>query len=216
MSLFMERGVLSLAKIQEKWVALTYDDGPSLYTNQILDILDGYNVKATFFVVGEAVKKYPEIIRRIKKENHVIGNHTWNHPSILEISSVELSDQIVKTNEAIKEVLNEEPILFRAPYGSIDNESFQLIRSLGLTSVLWNVDSLDWSINESSVLEKRIKKDTVSDSIILLHDGNQYGIGPRDVTVKSLPQIIDYLIKEGYTFVTIPEFHQQCFKIEKW
>ncbi|WP_050616694.1 polysaccharide deacetylase family protein [Bacillus testis] len=205
-----------MANIQQKLIALTFDDGPSLYTNQILDILDGYTIKATFFVVGEAVKKYPEIIRRIKKENHVIGNHTWNHPSILEISSVELSDQIVKTNEAIKEVLNEEPILFRAPYGSIDNESFQLIRSLGLTSVLWNVDSLDWSINESSALEKRIKKDTVSDSIILLHDGNQYGSGPRDVTVKSLPQIIDYLIKEGYTFVTIPEFHQHCFKIEKW
>lgn len=216
MSHFIERGVLPMAKIQQKLVSLTFDDGPSQYTNQILDILDGYNIKATFFAVGEAASKYPEIMRRIKKENHVIGNHTWNHPSIVDISSSELSDQIVKTNEVIKEILNEETALFRAPYGNIDSASFRTIRNAGLTSVLWNVDSLDWSMKESSLIEKRIKKYTVSDSIILLHDGDGYGSGPRDVTVQALPQIIDYLTQEGYSFVTIPEFHQQCFKIEKW
>lgn len=215
MSHFIERGELPMMNPQ-KMVSLTFDDGPSLYTEEILDILSRYNIKATFFVVGEAASKYPEIIRRIKKENHVIGNHTWNHPSIFDISSSELAVQILKTNEVIKEILNEEPTLFRAPYGNIDYASFQSIRNLGLTSVLWNVDSLDWSINERSLIEKRIKKYTTSDSIVLLHDGDEYGSGPRDVTVKSLPQIIDYLIQEGYTFITIPDFHKKCFKIEKW
>ncbi|MGM9989052.1 MAG: polysaccharide deacetylase family protein [Bacillaceae bacterium] len=205
-----------MARSQQKLVSLTFDDGPSLYTNQILDILDGYNVKATFFVVGEAVSKYPEIIKRIKKEKHVIGNHTWNHPSIFDISSSELSNQILKTNAVIKKILNEEPTLFRAPYGNIGRKSFQLIQDLGLTSVLWNVDSLDWSFNERSLIKEQIKKYILSDSIILLHDGDAYGSGPRDVTVKSLPRIIDYLIQEGYKFITIPEFHQQRFKIEKW
>ena len=75
--------MLALATSKAKFVSLTFDDGPSIYTNQILAILDDYHIKATFFVVGEAIIKYPDIIKQIKAENHVIGNHTWNHPSII-------------------------------------------------------------------------------------------------------------------------------------
>ncbi|MFJ8530192.1 polysaccharide deacetylase family protein [Bacillus sp. NPDC094106] len=205
-----------MAITEPRFVSLTFDDGPSPYTTQILDILGTYNIKATFFVVGKAVKMYPEIVTRIKKENHVIGNHTWNHPSITNITSLEITNQILKTNSAIKKLIDEEPTIFRPPYGKINNTSYHAIHNLGLTSVLWNVDSLDWSIKKKNLLEKRIRTRTKSDSIILLHDGDQFGSGPRDVTVKSLPGIIEYLIHSGFKFITIPEFHNQCFIKEKW
>ena len=162
--------MLALATSKAKFVSLTFDDGPSIYTKQILTILDSYDIKATFFIVGEALIKYPEIIQQIKAENHVIGNHTWNHPSIINLTRVELSDQILQTNLAIKNILGEEPTLFRAPYGDINQDSRNIIHHLGLTSVLWNVDSLDWSINDSALLQKRIQTYTKTDSIILLHD----------------------------------------------
>ena len=94
--------MLALATSKAKFVSLTFDDGPSIYTNQILAILDDYHIKATFFVVGEAIIKYPDIIKQIKAENHVIGNNTWNHPSIIDLTPAELSDQISQTNLAIK------------------------------------------------------------------------------------------------------------------
>ena len=208
--------MLALAISKSKFISLTFDDGPSIYTNQILTILNHYHIKATFFVVGEAIIKYPEIIKQLKKENHVLGNHTWNHPSITDLTSVELSDQILQTNLAINDILGEEPTLFRAPYGDLNQASRSVIHHLGLTSVLWNVDSLDWSINDSSLLVKRIQTHTTTDSIILLHDGDQFGSGPRDVTIHALPKIIEDLMNEGFHFLTIPEFHNQCFTIEKW
>ncbi len=208
--------MLALATSKAKFVSLTFDDGPSIYTKQILTILDSYDIKATFFIVGEALIKYPEIIQQIKAENHVIGNHTWNHPSIINLTHVELSDQILQTNLAIKNILGEEPTLFRAPYGDINQDSRNIIHHLGLTSVLWNVDSLDWSINDSALLQKRIQTYTKTDSIILLHDGDQFGSGPRDVTIHALPNIIEWLLNAGFHFLTIPEFHNQCFTIEKW
>ncbi|MDM5187519.1 polysaccharide deacetylase family protein [Bacillus sp. DX4.1] len=205
-----------MAITKPRFVSLTFDDGPSPYTTQILDILSTYNIEATFFVVGKAVKKYPEIITRIKKENHVIGNHTWNHPVITGITSLEITEQILKTNSAIKEIIDEEPTIFRPPYGKINNTSYHAIHGLGLTSVLWNVDSLDWFIKEKALIEERIRKYTKSDSIILLHDGDQFGSGPRDATVKSLPGMIEDLIHSGFSFIAIPEFHNRCFIKEKW
>lgn len=199
-----------------KFVSLTFDDGPSLYTNQILDILGTYNVKATFFVVGEAVKNYPEIVKRINSEKHVIGNHTWNHPIITDIPAKKLSSQIQKTSLVIKDIIGEEPKIFRAPYGKIDDHSLKVIQDSGMKSVLWTVDSLDWSLPEKKLIESRVLKHTMTDSIVLLHDGDKFGSGPRDATVLSLPNIIESLMQSGYEFITIPEFHKECFTLEKW
>lgn len=201
---------------KSKFVSLTFDDGPSPYTNQILDILGTYNIKATFFVVGKAVKNYPEIVKRINNEKHVIGNHTWNHPTITDIPAKKLSSQIQKTSLVIKDIIGKKPILFRAPYGEIDDHSFRVIQDSGLKSVLWTVDSLDWSLTTEKLIENEVLKNTKTDSIVLLHDGDQFGSGPRDATVLSLPNIIESLMQSGYKFLTIPEFHKKCFTIERW
>ena len=198
------------------YVALTFDDGPSAYTISILDILKRYNISATFFVVGSEVKKFPDIIQRIYREKHIIGNHTWNHPDITTLSRNELWKEINSTNIQIKKIIGHSPDLFRPPYSSINDKNADAIKKSGMTSVLWNVDSKDWQEKSPLSIQKNVISGIKKKSLIVMHDGDQYGSGPRDQIVTSLPEIITYLLKNNYRFLTVPEFHQVAYKIEKW
>ncbi|MGZ0879140.1 polysaccharide deacetylase family protein [Priestia megaterium] len=199
-----------------QYVALTFDDGPSAYTISILDILKRYNISATFFVVGSEVKKFPDIIQRIYREKHIIGNHTWNHPDITTLSRNELWKEINSTNIQIKKIIGHSPDLFRPPYSSINDKNANAIKKFGMTSVLWNVDSKDWQEKSPLSIQKNVISRIKKKSLIVMHDGDQYGSGPRDQIVTSLPEIITYLLKNNYRFLTVPEFHQVAYKIEKW
>jgi peptidoglycan/xylan/chitin deacetylase (PgdA/CDA1 family) len=195
------------------YVALTFDDGPSPFTVYILDILKKYNVPATFFVTGSEAKKFPELVQRIHAEGHVIGNHTWNHPNITTLSKNELRSEIKSTNSLIKKLIKKSPYLFRPPYSAINNDNELVINKMGMTSVMWNVDSQDWCVDSARAVKKHVINGLQRNSLIVMHDGDQYGSGPRDQTVVSLPQIIKYLQKKNYQFVTVPYFHQFAFKI---
>jgi peptidoglycan/xylan/chitin deacetylase (PgdA/CDA1 family) len=199
-----------------KYVALTFDDGPSAYTAYILNILKRYNIPATFFVVGSEVKKFPNLIQRIDTEKHIIGNHTWNHPDITTLSKNELWKEINSTNIEIEKIIGHSPNLFRPPYSSINDKTAAAIKKFGMTSVLWNIDSQDWHEKSPFVIHQYIIKNLKNNNLIVMHDGDQYGSGPRNPTVTSLPKIIKYLIKNNYRFLTVPEFHQLAYKIEKW
>lgn len=199
-----------------QYVALTFDDGPSAYTVSILDILKKYNISATFFVVGSEVKKFPNIIQRIYREKHIIGNHTWNHPDITTLSKNELWKEINSTNIQIKKIIGHSPGLFRPPYSSINDKNADAIKKFGMTSVLWNVDSKDWKEKSPLAIQKNVISGIKKNSLIVMHDGDQYGSGPRDQIVTSLPKIITYLLENNYRFLTVPEFHQVAYKIEKW
>lgn len=196
-----------------KYVALTFDDGPSPYTFYILDILKRNHVPATFFVVGSEAKKFPNLIKRIHSEGHVIGNHTWSHPNISTLSEKELLSEIHSTNVQIRKLIGNFPDLFRAPYGAIDNDTEAIVKKLGMTSVLWNVDSQDWCEDSPLAIQKHVISGLQTNSLIVMHDGDEYGSGPRDQTVVALNQIIKYLKQNNYHFVTVPEFHQLTFKI---
>lgn len=198
------------------YVALTFDDGPSAYTISILDILKRYNISATFFVVGSEIKKFPDIIQRIYREKHIIGNHTWNHPDITTLSRNELWKEINSTNIQIKKIIGHSPDLFRPPYSSINDKNADAIKKFGMTSVLWNVDSKDWQEKSPLSIQKNVISGIKKKSLIVMHDGDQYGSGPRDQIITSLPEIITYLLKNNYRFLTVPEFHQVAYKIEKW
>lgn len=202
-----------MGKKSAKYVSLTFDDGPSPYTVYILDILKQYNVPATFFVVGPEVKKFPHLIHRIYSEGHVMGNHTWSHPDITTISENQLRSEIDSTNIEIKKVIGKSPILFRAPYSKIDHRTEAIIKKMGMTSVLWNVDSRDWCEDSSLAVQKYVMTGLQQNSLIVMHDGDQYGSGPRDQTVEALSQIIPNLLNNGYQFVTVPKFHRLAFKI---
>ncbi|MCY7163628.1 polysaccharide deacetylase family protein [Streptococcus mitis] len=183
-------------KKNQKVVALTFDDGPNpATTNQALDTLSKYGIKATFFVLGKNVSGNEEILKRMKADGHVIGNHSWSHPVLSKLSLDEAKKQITDTEDALTKVLGSSSKLMRPPYGAITDD---IRNSLDLSFIMWDVDSLDWkSKNEASILTE-IQRQVRNGSIILMHDIHAE-------TVNALPKIIDYLKEQGYHFVTVPE-----------
>ena len=183
-------------KKNQKVVALTFDDGPNpATTNQALDTLSNYGIKATFFVLGKNVSGNEEILKRMKADGHVIGNHSWSHPVLSKLSLDEAKKQITDTEDALTKVLGSSSKLMRPPYGAITDD---IRNSLNLSFIMWDVDSLDWkSKNETAILTE-VQRQVKNGSIILMHDIHAE-------TVHALPKVIDYLKEQGYEFVTVPE-----------
>ena len=183
-------------KKNRKVVALTFDDGPNpATTNQALDTLSKYGIKATFFVLGKNVSGNEEILKRMKADGHVIGNHSWSHPVLSKLSLDDAKKQITDTEDALIKVLGSSSKLMRPPYGAITDD---IRKSLDLSFIMWDVDSLDWkSKNEAAILTE-IQREVKNGSIILMHDIHAE-------TVNALPKVIDYLKGQGYDFVTIPD-----------
>ena len=183
-------------KKNRKVVALTFDDGPNpATTNQALDTLSKYGIKATFFVLGKNVSGNEEILKRMKSDGHVIGNHSWSHPVLSKLSLDEAKKQITDTEDALTKVLGSSSKLMRPPYGAITDD---IRNSLDLSFIMWDVDSLDWkSKNEAAILTE-IQREVKNGSIILMHDIHAE-------TVNALPKVIDYLKGQGYDFVTVPD-----------
>lgn len=179
-----------------KKIAITFDDGPHpYYTEQLLDGLKERGVKATFFVTGMHVEQYPEVIRRMSSEGHLIGNHTYSHIQLSNRNSDAFKQELIQTNEVIEEVTGQEVQYVRPPYGTWDKK-FE--KELNMFPVLWNIDPLDWcSDNVAGIVEKVTSK-VKENSIILMHDEYKS-------TVTAALQIIDALQKEGYEFVTVDE-----------
>lgn len=194
--------------------ALTFDDGPSVYTSDILDILGHYRIQATFFVLGQELPKYHRTIERMLQERHVIGNHTWDHPDLTKLSRLQMQHQITFTNEQIKKWTGTAFNLFRPPFGYSNDEVVSVVHASGMTNVLWNVDSRDWELTDPVPIHERVLNQLRTQSLILLHDGDAFGCGPRENVLKSLPILIESLLLLDYRFVTVPEFHKLAFPIE--
>lgn len=197
---FSQRSVPAMGgAIQEaggKKIALTFDDGPHpYYTQQLLKGLKERNVKATFFITGQNVKAYPEIVKEIYAEGHLIGNHTYSHIQLTSKNEESFKQEIVRTNEAIKEVTGQDTIYVRPPYGSW-NKEFE--KELNMFPVLWTVDPLDWCSSDASRIVRSVCSKAKENDIILMHD--QY-----KTTVTAALKIVDELTQKGYEFVTVDE-----------
>lgn len=191
-------------KAKKKFAALTFDDGPNIkYTKQILKILKGNNIKATFFFVGKNAKIHPEIVKEAFQDGHIIANHTYSHPHLKNLSKQEIETELVKAREELKEIIGVYPILFRPPYGEICKKLKQITNKLKLKTIMWDTSTNDYVVynNNSEKISSTIIKFTHPGYIITLHDGG----GNRKNTVEALPIIIDVLKKNGYEFLTIPE-----------
>lgn len=180
-------------------VALTFDDGPnSSVTPRILDILKQENSKATFFVVGEAVKKHKEIVLRMKREGHSLGLHSWDHKNYNKLSSKQRQGDIKLTQQALK-AINIKTHFFRPPHGFL---SLPLLLSCAfkkITTVMWSYDSLDYKEKDSEALINKIRTaDINSGDILLFHDD-------MEITAVALPEIIKTLRSRGFDLVSLDE-----------
>lgn len=181
----------------KKSIALTFDDGPSKYTKEIIDILKQYNVNATFFVLGNKVSLYKDTLLELVQNGNEIGNHSYNHKWMIQLNEKEIKWQIEKTNEILKEEIHYTPNSLRPTYGSINNK---IKMNTNLNIVLWNVDTLDWKVKDPKKIANRGMK--VKDgNIILMHDA-------YNRTAKALKIMIPKLLEEGYQFVTISELQE--------
>ncbi|TBL76661.1 polysaccharide deacetylase family protein [Paenibacillus thalictri] len=189
-----------------KKVALTFDDGPDkVYTQKILDILQENKVKATFFVLGAHAEKYPEMVKRMAKEGHVVGNHSWDHANLTKLSGDELIDEVERADRTIEKLTGSYPALFRAPYGEVSKELFDVVEKTPNRSVIgWSVDTRDWEKVSADKILATVKKETKPGAILLEHCAGGKG-GDLSNTIQALPKIIAYLKSEGYSFVTVPE-----------
>lgn len=177
-------------------IAITFDDGPHpVYTPKLLDGLEKRGIVATFFVTGENAAQYPDIIRRMNEDGHLIGNHTYTHIQLTSANRDRFRAELVKTNETLKEITGKDVTFVRPPYGSWD-KSFET--ELNMFPVLWNIDPLDWCSNNADCVVRKVEKNVKESSIILLHDC-------YDTSVKAALRIVDDLTAQGYQFVTVDE-----------
>lgn len=194
-----------------KKAVFTFDDGPHpVYTQKILDLLKKLGLKTTFFVLGQNVKKYPELIRKIVTQGHVLGNHTYDHPALTTLSNEEIKDQLRRTQKAVDEALGYSYPLrqFRPPYGDVNERVIKAAAEVGATQViLWNADSEDWKHGGSNTIIDKVMREAGSDGgAILFHD-----IHPE--ALNSLPIIVKKLQDKNYKFSSVGELLKDKYNL---
>ena len=193
---FSEKGVL-LRKIDKnkKMVALTYDDGPSIYTPRILKTLKENNSVATFFVVGNRVPTYSDTVKKAHDMGCEIGNHTYEHKSLPNLSETEVKRQISKTNKEVKKAIGEKPVIMR-PTGGATNTNIK--KWVGMPSIIWSVDTLDWKTRNADSTRRAVLNRVKDGDIVLMHD-------LYSATATASETIIPELVRRGYQLVTVSE-----------
>jgi len=190
------------SKTSGKKIALTFDDGPHpTQTKRILDILDAYGVKATFFMVGVNVQNYPDAAKEVASRGHEIGNHTFSHSKLGNMSQSDVSDELERCEAVLKEICNYQPHLFRPPQGALSNaiEGCSFERDYRL--ILWSLDTRDWEVKNTNQIVKTVLSKIKGGDIVLLHDY----VGTHSKTAESLEILLPELLARGYEPVTVSE-----------
>jgi peptidoglycan-N-acetylglucosamine deacetylase len=183
-----------------KLVAIGFDDGPAADTPAFVGMLAREHVPATFFMIGEQVTSaFRSTLRRELLDGDVLGDHTYTHPDLL--TNPDPRGQLARTIAAIRGLTGYSPCVFRPPYGDYDSAVVRTARSLGLATVMWDVDPSDWALPGTPAIEQRVLAQVRPGSIVISHDGG----GPRGETLAAYPHIISALRARGYRFVTIPQ-----------
>ena len=182
--------------VANKTIALTFDDGPGPYTEKLLDILDKYDAKATFFLIGSKVSGQASVVRSIQARGHQLGNHSWSHPELPKLSVDQIAGEIDRTNEAIRQATGVKPSILRPPYGAVNGVVLEQLRLRNMSSILWSVDTRDWADRNSQIVCSRAVAGARPGAVILMHDIHQ-------TSVNAVPCILSSLKQQGYSFVTI-------------
>lgn len=191
---------------KNKTITLSFDDGPDLnYTPKILDILRKNNVKATFFVVGSQIEKYPAIFKRMVREGHDIASHGYRHLKITELTANQLKSHLKQNTALIKKYKAPVSLVYRPPYGALDPITIQTISKQGYKIALWTIDSRDWrSLNKSQVI-KNVVPNFKNGYIVLQHCAAESKKENLSGSVQALPEIIKAARKEGFRLVTVSQ-----------
>ena len=183
-------------KTEEKKIALTFDAAWGADdTDTLISILKQYNAPATFFVVGEWVDKYPDEVKKLSEAGNDVMNHSATHPYMTSLSETKMKEQLTSCNAKIEAITGKKPTLFRCPYGDYDNRVVATVENMGMKTLQWDVDSLDWQ--QSATVESIVSRVTgkvKNGSIVLFHND-------ADHTPEALPIILEKLTADGYTFV---------------
>ena len=192
------QGMLRLVEksVDPPRAALTFDDGPGgSYTSRLLDGLKERNVKASFFLLGEKIEQYPELVERMQKEGHLIGNHTYHHVQLDKIGEIKAREEILKTNNLIYETTGIYPQYMRPPFGAWKKNLELCVEML---PVFWTIDTLDWKVKNAEKIVDIVQNEIDDGAIILMHD--EY-----DTSVEAALEIIDILRTMGYELVTVDQ-----------
>ncbi len=167
-------------------------------TRQLIDILGRYGVKATFFVVGDWVEKYPESVRELHEAGHEVMNHSDTHAHLPRLTAQQIADDLNACNDKIEAVTGVRPTLMRPPYGDYDDNAIRTIRAMGMEPIQWDVDSLDWKGISAPDIVRRVTARVQPGSIVLFHNAAEH-------TPEALPEIIETLQGQGYALVPVSQ-----------
>lgn len=208
-AVLVRKGTIYHVGVDDKIVALTFDDGPSPeWTPKILDALKKSGVKATFFMLGKHVEEYPDIAKRVAEEGHDIGNHTYVHPNLLFYNKNELKQEIKKAEDVIYAATGVRTKYFRPPKAWLSKREKAKIKEIGYKIILWSLNSKDWVTFDDKYIIRYLVKNVRPGDIILFHDsGGAFSVegGDRHETVLTIPRLVEKLEAKGYRFVTITE-----------
>ncbi|KXG73651.1 polysaccharide deacetylase family protein [Thermotalea metallivorans] len=184
---------------EEKKIAISFDAAwGDQYTDGILDILDKYNVKTTFFLVGFWVDKYPDAVKKIHDRGHDVENHSNTHPHMSKLSAEQIANELNITSDKIEKITGKRPTLFRPPFGDYSNRLIETAKANGYYTIQWDVDSLDWKELGAQPVVDRVTRNVKKGSIVLFHNNAKY-------VLEYLPLVIERLQKQGYEIVPISE-----------
>ncbi|MET9850366.1 polysaccharide deacetylase family protein [Streptomyces ossamyceticus] len=182
-------------------MVLTFDDGPDpRYTPDILRILRKHDVRAMFFVCGEMVDRHKDLLRAMADDGHAVGNHTWSHPMLPNLSRSRIHAEMSRTSEIIDKAYGEPPLWFRAPYGAWNRATFEFGAELGMEPLAWTVDTLDWRAPAAATIADRVEKGAAPGVVVLSHDAG----GDRSQSVRALSAYLPELLDSGYR-ITVPQ-----------
>lgn len=184
-----------------KYIALTFDDGPSPYTQQILDILAQKGVHATFYNLGNQAGKSPSLTKAVLDGGHELASHTNQHQNLPTLGKDDLRSEITSAFDVLEKASGKRQQMIRAPYGAFTDTEWARSADLISCNVLWNIDTLDWKRPGAAAITDMVLSHAFNGSIVLMHDGG----GDRSQDIEALPHIIDKLKAQGYTFLTVSE-----------
>ncbi len=189
----------------EKRIALTFDDGPDDKTTpKILDILNQYKVKATFFVVGQNIQRFSQVVERIVDEGHQVANHSWSHIRPTDLTDDLFESEVTLAKKALQDHADSSDVFYyRPPYGLLTHDQISWIRNKGALVISWSIDSLDWTGADAKQIRNKVVDSVHPGAIILMHSAG--GKDNRSNTVIALPEIIKNLTEQGYEFTTVEE-----------